>query len=130
MAAVTWDSLRSEVGADSSLETVLTRCVDVALPLVTRHVFGSEAVPTDYPDDAALNAALVLKKIPRVVWDEAHLVTAAELFHQRKAPNGVLNQQYATGDGSGSVPVRISRDPLKPARALLHEWLSFNGQVL
>ena len=125
-----WQTLMTEVGADTTRQDSLTRCVNVALSLVVRHVFGPKAVPADFPTDADLDTALDLKKIPRDVWDEAHLITAVEIFHQRNAPNGILNQQYSTGDGSTAVPVRISRDPLKPARALLHEWLSFHGQVL
>ena len=122
---VTDVELMEEVGADPSRIKELQRCVSVALPLLVRHVFGDVD-----QSEFDLTAALGEKRLPVEVWDEAHLVAAAEIFHQRKAPNGVLNQQYSTGDGSAAVPVRISRDPLKPAYPILRPWVSFAGKAL
>ncbi len=55
------------------------------------------------------------------VLDGAHIEVTADLFTRRNAPHGVLNMQ-AGYDGTGE-PIRINRDPLAPARALLAQWL-------
>lgn len=62
--------------------------------------------------------------IPELSYDEAVLACACEIFNLRRAPNGVLNQQYDIGDGgTTAVPVRVSGDPLRPVRPLLSPWI-------
>lgn len=81
---------------------------------------------------AAINVAqaLVSKAIgeadvPGSVVDRAVTLVAIEQVNQEQAPNGVLNQQWESGAGEiSSVPVRISRDPMKAAEALLAPWIS------
>lgn len=62
-------------------------------------------------------------QVPSVILDEATLLVAADEFHRRRAPNGVLNQQFAGEDGLQAVPVRISRDPLSAAYPLLAPYM-------
>lgn len=62
-------------------------------------------------------------EVPDVIFDRAWLAVAVDLFNQSKAPNGVLNQQFNTGDGVVAAPVRISADPLRPAYPLLRMWI-------
>lgn len=63
--------------------------------------------------------------VPVVIYDKAVRVVAVESINQSLAPNGVLNQVYDVGGGDlTSTPVRISRDPLKPAYPVLDPWLS------
>jgi hypothetical protein len=62
--------------------------------------------------------------VPPKVIDRAVFLVTVEQLTQDKAPNGVLNQSFVTDDGdSGSTPVRISRDPLKPAYPVLDRWV-------
>ena len=103
---VTVTDLRAEVGAGASVsDAKLQGCLDLALELVRRHVTQE-----------------VFLTLPSVIADQAVLVVAAEIFHQRKAPNGVLNQAFSGPDG-GSFPVRIGADPMRPAYPLLSAWV-------
>jgi hypothetical protein len=61
--------------------------------------------------------------VPQTILEHAEMLVAAELFHATRAPNGVLNQQFASEDGTQAVPVRVSGDPLRPARPLLAPWV-------
>jgi hypothetical protein len=61
--------------------------------------------------------------VPQTILEHAELLVAAELFHASRAPNGVLNQQFASEDGTQAVPIRVSGDPLRPARPLLAPWV-------
>lgn len=103
--------LRTETGAGSTVsEPYLTKILAQAADRVNRYISVLE------PD--------VIVTIPETVFDEAVLACACEIFNIRRAPNGVLNQQYDVGDGSTtSVPVRISGDPMRPVRPLLSEWI-------
>lgn len=106
------EALREEVGASSSDDGVLQRCLDLAAELVTHHVSDSTT-----GDEEPI-------EIPETVLERAIMVTAAESFAQRNAPNGVLNQQFASSEGdAASVPVRISADPMRPAYPLLEKYL-------
>lgn len=59
-------------------------------------------------------------EVPDSIHDRAVLRCAVELFNQDKAPNGVVNQQYDLGNGEvSSTPIRIGRDPMTGARAIL-----------
>lgn len=63
--------------------------------------------------------------IPATGYDRAVLACALGLFRLDKASNGVLNQQYDLGNGEvSSVPVRVSQDPMKGARAALSQWIT------
>lgn len=59
--------------------------------------------------------------VPEEIYDEAHLAVAVEIVNLSAAPNGVLMQQYA--DSAEAVPIRLSRDPMSPARPLLAPWV-------
>lgn len=100
--------LRNEVKAGTAVpDAMLTNCVSVADTLLR-----------EYVED-------VYGDIPPSVYDRAWLAVAVDLFNQRRAPNGVLNQQFSSGEGgTESVPVRISADPLRPARPLLRPWVT------
>lgn len=65
----------------------------------------------------------VYMTVPVVIIEKAWLAVAVEIFNQRKAPNGVLNQSFASADGTASVAVRIGADPMRPARPLLSPWV-------
>ena len=107
--AITSDDLRAEVGAGTSVQdSVLQRCVALAEELVRTY-----ATPEVYPT------------LPTVISEQAVLSVAVEVFNQRRAPNGVLTQQFATPDGSVGVPVRVGADPLRPAYPILHPYLGF-----
>lgn len=100
--------LKVLVNSSASDDEVIDRCL----------AFGRSVVETftkRVPDG----------KIPAEILDEAILTAAADQFQRRKAPNGVLNQVYDSGDGI--VPVRISRDPFDSIRPLLSPWVSNRG---
>lgn len=104
--AVTAENLRTEVGANPAADLApFTSAVNVADTLLRKYV-GDEYV-----------------NIPLGVYEAAWLAVAVDLYNQRQAPNGVLNQQFATPDGSVTAPVRISADPLRPARPLLEQYV-------
>lgn len=104
-------ALRAELNnipTATASDTLLSNCVSVANELLKRYAGDT------YATDGV---------IPTVIAEKAWLAVAVELFNQRKAPNGVLTQQFATPDGSASVPVRIGSDPLRPAYGLLAPWV-------
>ena len=108
--AVSAEKLRAELNAGSgdgsvSLE-VLQECVDAADYLLR------EYAGADYLID-----------IPEPVSERAWLAVAVELFNQRKAPNGVLNQTFRTLEGTVAAPVRIGADPLRPAYGILQSYV-------
>jgi len=103
--AVTVEDLREEVGATTADDALLTRCLTVAVELLTKYIVDNIEVEADRPGEE--------------LTDEATLATGAQLFDQSKAPNGFLNQQYEGVDGTESIPVRIGTDPLRRARGLL-----------
>lgn len=96
---------------------VNTTLADSAI-LTKSLAFGEQIVAT-------YTARVAVGLIPEVIRDEAVLTAAADQFHRRKAPNGVLNQVYEA-DG-GAVPVRISRDPFASIKALLQPWVPSGG---
>lgn len=109
--AINADQLRAEVNAgpvDASSvdDTYLDNCISVANELLKQYA-GAEYI-TD---------------IPTVVAEKAWLAVAVEIFNQRRAPNGVLNQTFQTFEGTQAAPVRISADPLRPAYSLLERWV-------
>lgn len=104
---ISTERLRDEVGAGPSNDAVIDECLAVAHELLLQHV-GDEGL-----------------EVPASVFDRAWLVAAVDLFNQSQAPNGVLSQQFDTGDGSTTaVPIRVSRDPLAGAYPLLRSYVS------
>lgn len=104
---VTPTQVRAETNAsEASLpDAKIQTAIDVALKLVTKHV-GTAEVPPD-------------------VIDRATLLVTVEQINQDKAPNGVLNQVFDVGVGDDtSTPVRIGRDPMKPAYPVLAPWVN------
>jgi hypothetical protein len=82
----------------------------------------ADVLLTAYIDDEIVQAAIPVK-----VYDAAHLAVAIDLYNQRKARNGVANQQYEVADGRIAVPVpetRVSRDPLASAYPILSNFVS------
>jgi hypothetical protein len=109
---VTVENLREEVNTTEADNTLLERCLDLAVQLVTKHL-------VDNLEDEEID------EIPPVILDQATLATAVDAFNQSKAPNGILNQQFDTVEGGvQSVPIRISADPMRPAYPLLDKWLT------
>lgn len=58
--------------------------------------------------------------VPAAVHDQAVLMVASEIFHRRSAPNGIT--QFADFGGQA---VRLGKDPLSPAYALLMPYIGF-----
>lgn len=110
--AVDAAAIRAEVGAGvptSIPDAFLTSCIAVADELLKQ-----------YAGDDYRTAGT----IPVTVAEKAWLAVAVEIFNQRRAPNGVLTQQFATPDGgAGGVAVRVGADPLRPAYGLLKRYL-------
>lgn len=103
--AVILEDLKSYVGStETEYDGLLSDCLLEATALVDKFV-GSRAVPG-------------------VIMDRAYTEVAADLFNRRNAPNGIMNQQFATMDGVGSAPVRIARDPMAPAYKILARWVT------
>lgn len=114
MAAPTAADLRAELNAGAAAtggpsDDLLTRCINVADELLKQYA------GTDYRTGSALG-------IPITVAESAQLAVAVEIFNQRKAPNGVLNQAFSS-DAGGPLAVRIGADPLRPAYGLLSRWV-------
>lgn len=91
------------VGSETEYDDFIQACLDEATVLVDRYV-GVAAVPDE-------------------IMDRAYLEVAADLFNRRNAPNGIMNQQYATVDGVGVTPMRIARDPMAAAYKILGRWV-------
>lgn len=106
--------LRAELNAGAAgsvggvSDELLTNCINVADELLK-----------EYAGDDYRTAST----IPVVVAEKAWLAVAVEIFNQRKAPNGVLNQAFSTDGGVFAQAVRIGADPLRPAYGLLKRYL-------
>lgn len=113
MAVVAAD-LRAELNAgpaDSAggvSNDLLTNCIAVADELLKQYA------GEDYRTAGT---------IPIFVAEKAWLAVSVEIFNQRKAPNGVLNQAFSTDGGTFAQAVRIGADPLRPAYGLLKRYL-------
>ena len=83
------------VGADNAIASA---CLTEAVALVVHYV-GPSGVPLE-------------------IMNRAVLEVSAELYHKRKAPNGIA--QYATPDAQ---PVRVARDPMVAAYPILNRFL-------
>lgn len=114
--AVTKEQVRSEVNASAAAisDDKIEAEIDLATVLVNGYLGG--------PMDGSAPDPL---PVPEAAYDKAIVVVAVESINQSNAPNGVLNQVYDVGVGDQSVtPVRVSRDPLKPAYPVLAPWVS------
>ena len=58
--------------------------------------------------------------VPAQIHDQAVLMVASELFHRRSAPNGIT--QFADFGGNA---VRLGKDPMAPAYALLLPYIGY-----
>lgn len=104
---VTASAVRAEINA--SVQTVSDEKLDAAIAVSTELVLK-------YVGEA---------EVPTPVFDRAVLLASVEQINQDKAPNGVLNQFFDAGTGENSAtPVRIGRDPMKPAYPVLDPWVS------
>jgi hypothetical protein len=104
---VTSDQVRDDINASASSvpEEKIATALAVAEALVAKHIGDTD--------------------VPAEIVDRAVLLVAVEQINQDKAPNGVLNQFYEASVGDGSAtPVRIGRDPMKPAYPVLAPWVS------
>lgn len=111
--AITKDDLRTELGAGPASsggvpDALLENCISVADELL------KEYAGTTYRTAG---------EIPLTVAEKAWLAVAVELFNQRKAPNGILNQAFSTEGSVFAQAVRIGSDPLRPAYGLLRRFL-------
>lgn len=108
---VTRDQVRAKMNA--SVGTLPDADIDTAMAV-------AQALIDTYVDPLTL--AL---EIPSKVMDRALLLVTIEQLNQDNAPNGILNQAFSDGLGDGaSAPIRISRDPMKPALPILAPWIS------
>lgn len=98
---ITADLLRAELNAPDADTGTLERLSAVADSVISELVTGRA-------------------DIPGPVLDHARLVTAADLYAQREAPNGV--RVFADGMG-GTVPVHVRASATARARAVLDPWL-------
>lgn len=76
-----------------------------------------------WADTRALPVGHRTGNVPASVLDRATREVCSDLFTRRQAPHGVVNAQFAGGDGPGATPVRINRDPLAGAYPLLARWV-------
>ena len=96
---MTWEDLKSYVGASDGDDSFVETCWDEANYLVNNFA------------DADL--------VPKKLMGRAYLECGSELYHRRSAPNGIA--QFTSYDGS---PMRIARDPMTPVYALLRRYIS------
>lgn len=111
--AITAAQLRTELNAGAAnaggpSDDLLNDCITVA-----------DALLKEYAEDDYRTAG----EIPIPVAERAWLAVAVEIFNQRKAPNGVLNQTFNTEGSPFVQAVRIGADPLRPAYGLLKRYL-------
>lgn len=100
----TWIDLRTYLQAEEGeQDEFIQQCWDDSKDLVAKYV-GENSIPAN-------------------ILDRAYLEVGADLFNRRSAPNGVVNQQFATADGIGTTGIRISRDPMAAAYKLLGRWV-------
>lgn len=94
-----WTDLKAFVSAGASEDAVVTDCYDVAVELVMKFI-GTAVVPAS-------------------VTNRAILVAGAELYNQKKAPNGIA--QFASYDGQQAV--RVARNPMVGVYPLLSPFM-------
>lgn len=107
----TWQDLKSylRVNASSTADdTFIQACFTEAAALVAAYNKVWDSTTSTYVASAA----------PVAIVDKATLECGSRLFNLRNAPNGVA--QFADFDGA---PIRVSRDVMISAKALLEPWL-------
>lgn len=102
--------LKAYLGITSTNDdAVLQDCLDMAQALVdVRNVKWDST-----------SEAYVTSDAPATVVDRAAIAVAAEIWNQKKAPNGI--SQFAAYDGVN--PIRVARDPMVAAYPLLAPWV-------
>lgn len=95
----TWTSLKTFLGSDDSDDAYVTSSYDTAVALVEAFIGTSNSVPTS-------------------IKDRCVLLVGQELFHQKDSPSGI--GQFSQFDGQ---PIRLARDPMTPAYALLQRFM-------
>lgn len=114
-------TLRATVGAQPSDDAALSLDLAQAAALVAQYVSGTvAAIPAEEPTTWSVITEL---DIPTVILDRALGEVAHDLFSRRRAPNGILTQQFDTPEGIGSQAIRINRDPMAPAYKILGRWV-------
>lgn len=123
--AVTITSLAAHVGtAPGEATELLTSCLAEADALVAKYNVRESWVTGATPGTSVrVPGVYVATDAPEVIVDRAVIEVAADLFHRRNAPNGIVNAQFAGFDGAPAA-VRISRDPLAPAYPILRRWVT------
>lgn len=93
--------------------------------MLADHLLEAQALVGKYAKawDETTETFVSHPSIPEAVLDRAVLEVAADLFNRRNAPNGIMNQQFATTDGVGYGAVRIARDPMAAAYKILARWV-------
>ncbi|MBX3309707.1 MAG: hypothetical protein KF739_04640 [Cryobacterium sp.] len=86
----------------SSDSEFIAACIDEAEAMVTARI----GTATD--------------AVPPVIQERAVIEVASELYNRQQAPNGL--RQFAAPDG-GQTAIRVSRDPLVAANAILAPFL-------
>lgn len=99
MTTITTDAKQLAAYVNTTPDSFIDECLSEATALVSKHV-GDSTVPT-------------------AVLDRAVLEVGADLYHRRKARNGVT----AFEGGDGGEPVRISRNPMLSAYPILRPFL-------
>lgn len=61
--------------------------------------------------------------VPTEPLELAYIIVAQDLHNRRKAPNGIVNQQFIGADGVSQGGMRIARDPLAGVYGLLKPWV-------
>ena len=108
---ITVDDVTRRLGVGAADAAEVATALTLAQTIVDKHVADKTATWT------------VTVPPPAAVLDEAVLRVAVDLFNRAQAPNGVLmNATLDTGSGT-SAPLRLARDPLWSARAVLAPWL-------
>ncbi len=90
--------LRGFIGASTTDDAQITPALAEATELVSHHCNGYT--------------------VPAVIIDLAVKKVGAELFNQRKAPNGI--SQFASPEGA---PVRVARDPMVAGYPILSPYI-------
>lgn len=99
---MTYEDLKEYLGIrnDTSSDAYVIQCWETAKLLVANFRLGNF--------------------IPEEVENRAVLITASNLYYERKTQLGI--QQFTGGDGE-STPVRVSRDPMTGAYELLRQFM-------
>lgn len=96
---MTFEDLKVYVGGDD--DTYIQQCWNQAQIMVNAYTAGARTA------------------IPSEIRDRATLEVGAELYNRKNAPNGIA--QFASFDGQS--PVRIARDPMQAAYAILNPYV-------